>query len=281
MHVPKLLPPFETLSGWIGIGVNNTDSESWSKIFKAFIDLKAQFPTISLAIYSKNKANFPKKTPLDVVLKVSDTPATVLLQDLKLGTIQGVVRGSLPSSDFLQCLIKEFSVTSFCRIALLESASGHSFWFAPVGIDEGNSYQARKQIIEESIILLEKCHLTPNIGVLSKGRVGDAKRGGFIMDSLASNQTLVEEIARKYPNISIAHDEILLENVVSQKRNFILAPDGVSGNLIYRTLVHLGQGKAYGAIYCGIPFKNLKIIDTSRVGNLEEIEGAMILALAM
>jgi len=48
--------------------------------------------------------------------------------------------------------------------------------------------------------------------------------------------------------------------------------------LIYRTLVHLGGGKAYGAIYMGLK-KN--IIDTSRVGEISEIQGALLLALAL
>jgi predicted methyltransferase MtxX (methanogen marker protein 4) len=175
--------------------------------------------------------------------------------------------------------MQEFSATSICRIALLESAANQPFWFAPVGIDEGITYASRREFIENAIGLLEKCRVTPNIGILSKGRTGDSKRGAFIKESLDDNQRLVEEMAHRYPSIMIAHDEILLENVVSKQRNFILAPDGVSGNLIYRTLVHLGQGKAYGAVYLGKSLEQYSIIDTSRVGNVKEIEGAMILAL--
>ena len=66
-------------------------------------------------------------------------------------------------------------------------------------------------------------------------------------------------------------------NYARKKSNLIIAPNGVSGNLIYRTLVHLGGGKAYGAIYMGL---NYPIIDTSRVGKISEIEGALILTLA-
>ncbi|MFX1345221.1 MAG: phosphotransacetylase, partial [Promethearchaeota archaeon] len=60
--------------------------------------------------------------------------------------------------------------------------------------------------------------------------------------------------------------------------NIIIAPDGISGNLIYRTLVHLGGGKAYGAIYMNL---EKVIIDTSRVGELSEIQGALLLALSL
>jgi predicted methyltransferase MtxX (methanogen marker protein 4) len=200
--------------------------------------------------------------------------------DAKAGNIKAAIRGSLSSTDFLKQVSQEFSPSQISRIALLESATGHQFWFAPVGIDEGITYESRLEFIEHAIVLLGKCRIPPNIGILSKGRMGDAKRGAFIKESLKDNQRLVQEIAKRHPTITIAHDEILLENAISKQRNFILAPDGVSGNLIYRTLVHLGKGYAYGAVYCGAPFEKYTIIDTSRVGNAEEIKGAMILALA-
>ncbi len=279
MQIPKLLPPFTSLSGTIGIGANDADPDSWSKILQAFKDLKVQFDDISLSIYAKKSLVKPRQIPPRIFLKLSNNPEIDLLRDLKAGTLKGAIRGSLSSTEFLNHVVQEFSASHICRIALLETAAGQSFWFAPVGIDEGTTYASRQSFIENAIKLLEKCHVHPNIGILSKGRIGDAKRGDLIKESLENNQRLVEETARQYPNITIAHDEILLENVVTKQRNFILAPDGVSGNLIYRTLVHLGQGKAYGAIYLGKSFEQYTIIDTSRVGNVEEIEGAMILAL--
>lgn len=279
MQIPKLLPPFTTLSGTIGIGANDADSDAWNKILQAFKDLKGQFQNISIVIHAKQGLVKPRQLPPGVVLKISGYPETTLLDDLKAGTIKGAIRGSLPSSDFLHSVLEKFSPLPIYRIALLETAAGQPFWFAPVGIDEGITYDARKKFIEYAITLLEKCQVVPNIGILSKGRTGDATRGLFIKESLESNQRLVDDIARQHPSIIIAHDEILLENTVAKQRNFILAPDGVSGNLIYRTLVHLGQGKAYGAIYLGKSLEKHTIIDTSRVGNLEEIEGAMILAL--
>jgi predicted methyltransferase MtxX (methanogen marker protein 4) len=81
-----------------------------------------------------------------------------------------------------------------------------------------------------------------------------------------------------YPEILISHDEILIENAIDNNVNLIIAPDGISGNLIYRTLVHLGAGKAYGAIYMGL---NKILVDTSRVGNLNEIYGALLLAYSL
>ncbi len=280
MQALKLLPPFKTLTGLIGIGANDADTDSWSKILQAFKDLGAQYNDIALAIYAKKTPLKQRQIPPRVSLKISTHPESEILGDLKAGNIKAAIRGSLSSTDFLKQVSQEFCPSQIFRIALLESATGHQFWFAPVGIDEGITYESRLEFIEHAIVLLGKCRIPPNIGILSKGRMGDAKRGAFIKESLEDNQRLVQEIAKRYPTITIAHDEILLENTISKQRNFVLAPDGVSGNLIYRTLVHLGKGYAYGAVYCGAPFEKYTIIDTSRVGNVEEIKGAMILALS-
>ena len=46
----------------------------------------------------------------------------------------------------------------------------------------------------------------------------------------------------------------------------ILTPEGIAGNLIYRTLIHLGLGKSYGALYLSHFNQYHKIIiDTSQV----------------
>ena len=101
--------------------------------------------------------------------------------------------------------------------------------------------------------------------------------------SIRDGEEVVATIKGRYPKLNINHDEILIENAVTNNSNLIIAPEGISGNLIYRTLVHLGGGRAYGAIYLFNDQKTTRkiIIDTSRVGKLSEIQGALLLALAL
>ena len=120
--------------------------------------------------------------------------------------------------------------------------------------------------------------MTPKISILSGGRESDLGRDVRIDETMRDANKVVEIISKKYPGLNISHDEILIENAVNKKSNLIIAPDGISGNLIYRTLVHLGGGRAYGAIYMGL---KKVIIDTSRVAELYEIKGAFLLALAL
>ncbi len=67
----------------------------------------------------------------------SETPESALVSDLMTGAIDAAVRGTLPANATLQALRAAAGVNHLERIALLETAGGKKFLFAPVGIDEG------------------------------------------------------------------------------------------------------------------------------------------------
>jgi predicted methyltransferase MtxX (methanogen marker protein 4) len=75
------------------------------------------------------------------------------------------------------------------------------------------------------------------------------------------------------------HHEIMIEDAI-QESNFIIAPDGISGNLIYRTLVHLGGGSSHGALYYPLAKEGTVIVDTSRSADELEYKTAIMLANA-
>ena len=135
----------------------------------------------------------------------------------------------------------------------------------------------KKQFIEKALTELSSLNIEPKISILSGGRLGDIGRNVEVDKYIKEAQDLVDFFKLEKPDLKIEHAEILIEKAIENKSNLILAPNGISGNLIYRTLVHLGGGKAYGAIYMGIDYN---IIDTSRVGDFSEIYGGFILALA-
>jgi predicted methyltransferase MtxX (methanogen marker protein 4) len=160
----------------------------------------------------------------------------------------------------------------------METFNGYQFFYGPVGIDECNNFENKIIFLELAIKEMQKLEITPKISILSGGRISDKGRDTNVDQSMQDATRIVELVNNKYPYLQISHDEILIEKAIENKSNLIIAPDGISGNLIYRTLVHLGGGKAYGAIYMGV---QKCIIDTSRVGELSEIYGALILALAL
>lgn len=211
----------------------------------------------------------------------------MFLPERGLKKIAGI-RGSLSSSAFLKFLMNLllfirtdiYESMKISRIALMETFNQHQFFFAPVGIDEAANFERKKSLILQSGELIEKLTIQPNMVVLSGGRNSDLGRDKDVDKTIKEAELLVDFFKKEGPkNYYVSYGQILIEKAIENKANFILAPDGISGNLIYRTLVHLGQGKAYGAIYANIFLKfKLVIVDCSRDGEESEIYGSLIQA---
>jgi putative methanogen marker protein 4 len=283
----SLLNKFELMSKGkianIGIGLGTSELHN-QKILKASLDFLGE-NTAKIFIFGNSRAilsltnqSFKKFKAQNINFIECEEAEKNIFEYLTNNTIDAVIRGSLKSNKFLGNLRKTLNVQKINRLALLETVKGHQFFYGPVGIDECNNLQDKLEFIEQTLKEFELLNIKPIISVLSGGRLGDIGRNNKIDESIRDGEKAVEIMKSKYSDLSIKHHEILIEDAVINKSNFILAPDGISGNLIYRTLVHLGGGKAYGAIYMGL---NKVIIDTSRVGEISEIHGAFLLALAL
>jgi putative methanogen marker protein 4 len=183
----------------------------------------------------------------------SGEPWNDLAADLSAGRIDAAIRGTLPANATLTALKQEMGVTRLERVALLETAGGTKFLLAPVGVDEGWTVAERVELIRKGREIAVQLGLDPRVGVLSGGRFGDAGRHPKVDESLAEAE-LVARLA------GATHYEILIEDAI-RECGLIIAPDGISGNLIFRTLVFLGAGKGHGA-----PVLNIDkiFVDTSR-----------------
>jgi putative methanogen marker protein 4 len=272
----------EGIKSKIGIGLGDSATQNnlilnatletlnFNKSSFYFFGNKNQVETIAKIPVYKEKEN-------SIYLIDSDDPTSEIVNYLNNNLISCAIRGSLSSSKFLKNLDVILNISEINRLALLETNSGHQFFFGPVGVDECNNLNDKKLFVEKSLTELSTLNIEPKISILSGGRLGDIGRNADIDKNIKEAQELVDFFKLEKPDVEIEHTEILIEKAIENKSNLILAPNGVSGNLIYRTLVHLGGGKAYGAIYMGIDYN---IIDTSRVGDFSEIYGGFILALA-
>lgn len=192
-----------------------------------------------------------------------------LLEMLLKKEVDAAVRGSLESSLIMTKIKKKYQNVS--RASLLEVKS-HKFLLAPVGIDEGDTLEQKKNIIAYGAQLLNEMGLEPKIAIISGGRFQDVGRSQKIDDSIREAEELTRITRDKY---TVKHYFILIEDAVSQGSNLILAPDGICGNLIFRSLVFLGSIKSHGAINLGI--KEI-LIDTSRTQTEEGYLRALKLA---
>jgi putative methanogen marker protein 4 len=206
------------------------------------------------------------KVDFEVLLTESEDE---LLKMLLKNEVDAAVRGSLESSFIMAKINKEYQNVS--RASLLE-VNGHKFFLAPVGIDEGDTLEQKKNIIAYGFQLLNEMGLEPKIAILSGGRFQDVGRSQKIDDSIREAEELTRITRDKY---TVKHYFILIEDAVAQGSNLILAPDGICGNLIFRSLVFLGSIKSHGAVYLGI---KETLIDTSRTQTEEGYMRALKLA---
>lgn len=267
----------------IGIGLGDSTAQN-IKIVSAVIEI-LKLNKSSFFLFGKNNqieiiSNMPlyKENRNSIALVDSHEPTSKIVDYLNDNLISCVVRGSLNSTKFLKNLNLILKISEINRLALLETHSGYQFFFGPVGIDECNNLNSKKRFIKNSLKQLSTFNIEPRISILSGGRLGDVGRSGAVRKSIKEAKELVDFFKRDQPKLEIDHSEILIEKAIMNESNIILAPNGITGNLIYRTLVHLGGGKAYGAIYMGIDHT---IIDTSRVGDFSEIFGGILLAIAL
>jgi len=191
-----------------------------------------------------------------------------LVQLLFDGFADAAIRGSLSASKIIAKLRvkypKKISRASFIDL------NGFKFILAPVGIDEGDDLDQKLRIAEDGSRFLRSIGMKPKIGVLSGGRLQDMGRSKKIDESLEEGELLTSIITER--SIEVKHYFILIEDAVADGANFIIAPDGIIGNLIFRALVLLGSGRSYGALTLGM---NEIYIDTSRSQDIEGYKRAL------
>lgn len=206
---------------------------------------------------NRNIVEASKNVDFDVLLTKSEDELVDLLLN---GSVDAAVRGSLNASKIMGRLKVKYP--EILRSSLLE-VHGHKFLLAPVGIDEGDTVSQKVQIIKAGAEFLLRLGIKPEIAVLSGGRAQDKGRSQKIDDSIAEGELVTAITRNKYP---VKHYFILIEDAIKNGSNFILAPDGITGNLIFRSLVLVGEMKSYGALTLGI--KEI-FIDTSRSQDVE------------
>lgn len=202
----------------------------------------------------------------------STEPSRTLVELMAEGEIDGAVRGTLSATKTLSILKRKLGMKKLYRIALLETADGTPFFLAPVGIDEGNSVDDKIELVKRGVSHIERLGIKAKVGILSGGRLEDVGRDVQVDKTLADAEAVTKKLCGT--GVDARNYSILIEDAITGA-NFIVAPDGISGNLVFRTLVFLGGGHGYGA-----PVLMEKVfVDTSRVKT--DISKAIMLASAI
>jgi putative methanogen marker protein 4 len=168
-------------------------------------------------------------------------PWKELVRLLAEGEIDGAVRGNLPAGRTMRALAEQFGVR-VRRLALLE-VSGWAFLLGPVGIDEGETAKDRLELLLGGAGFLQGMGVEAKAAVLSGGRMEDRGRSERVDRSLLEGELIAAQA--KESGLQAEHKGILIENCRGD--DIVIAPEGVSGNLIFRTLLLLCGAQSYGA----------------------------------
>jgi putative methanogen marker protein 4 len=245
----------------IGIGIE----EDPEKVVASANDAAGPFDVIC---YCRPGTVDKKTAGKSVRIREHPHPEQALVDDLASGKIDAAVRGTLPSNSTLRALKKAMGVDHLERIALLETVHAKKFLLTPVGVDEGWTVAEKCELIRKGREIAQKFGLPEKTCILSGGRLGDIGRHPQVDASMAE----AELVARL---TDATHCEILIEDAI-ETCGLIIAPNGISGNLIFRTLTFLGGGHGHGA-----PVVNISriFVDSSRAS--PNYTNALLLAASL
>ena len=183
----------------------------------------------------------------------------MLVSDLVSGKIDAAVRGDMPSDVLLPILKRGLGLKKLERVVLLEPAGGRLFMLAPVGIDEGWTDEQRFDIARRAADFAKRMDMDPRIAVMSGGRCEDRGRCAAVDKSIDSALAVADML--KDAGYDAYHCQILVEDAI-EEAGIVIAPEGITGNIMFRTLHFVGGAQALGA-----PVVNADrvFVDTSRV----------------
>jgi putative methanogen marker protein 4 len=249
------------------------------KLFtKLFISNKTNLIYIDLKIGYKDNMRIiagvgKNKNVIEAIDQVDFEVVTVeseeeLVELLYNGFADAAIRGSLNASKIMAKLREKYP-KKISRASFID-LNGQKFLLAPVGIDEGDDVDQKLRIAEDGSRFLLSIGIKPKLGVLSGGRPQDKGRSKKIDESIEDGELLTSMLLKKL--IEVKHYFILIEDAIADGSNFIIAPDGISGNLIFRSLVLLGGGEGHGAVTLGM---DEIYVDTSRSLDVEGYKRAL------
>jgi putative methanogen marker protein 4 len=196
-----------------------------------------------------------------------------LVSSLKEDKIHAAVRGTLSAGEVLESLKTTFGLEKIMRVAFMKADDGNLVLLAPVGVDEGQSIEERLELVNFACELLARFGVGPQVGVMSGGRLEDMGRHIKVDETLIAGEKLTSLALDS--GVAARHFGIEIEQAFLTS-NVVIAPDGITGNLIFRTMHFFRGMKGIGAPVMG--FEKI-FVDTSRAK--EDYTDSIALASAL
>ena len=200
----------------------------------------------------------PPEIAEEVPIEIVDSPELVIVTMLKDGIVDAAVRGNLSASTILSSLRTVFNCKNLYRITIME-VQGRPIMLAPVGIDEGDTLEDLVTFAVKGRNVARLLGIHYRVGIISGGRLEDFGRSAKVDQLLSFSNTLTQKV--KEVGLEAENFGIEIERAIKSGVSLLLVPDGIIGNIIFRSLVLVANIDSFGAYASALP----KVyIDTSR-----------------
>lgn len=241
--------------GTIAMGVRDPDPETVhcavAAVEKNYADVILVGPRDEIEKAARIHFNIEKEETLILPFQIIDTenPEDKLVSLLISGEVDAAIRGTAKASDSLANLKRACHINKIHRIAILLTKDDNPYFFAPVGIDEGTTTEDKVEFICLGTHLLNRLGVSPHVGLISSPDEAGRREAAEIVRIVTEEKKL--HVADYKTNLEAAFEN----------SNYIIAPNGITGNLIFRALTFLGGGDGLGA---PILMDKHVFVDTSR-----------------
>ena len=200
----------------------------------------------------------PPEIAEEVPILISECPERFIVNMLKEGVVDAAVRGNLSANTMISGLRLAFNCSNLYRITLME-IQGRPVMLAPVGIDEGDTIEDLLTFAAKGKEVAELLGMNYRVGIISGGRLEDVGRSPKVDKLLSFSISLTQRIREM--GLEVENFGIEIERAIKSGATILLAPDGIIGNIIFRSLVLVANIDSFGAYASGLP----KVyVDTSR-----------------
>lgn len=248
----------------VGIGWRATQKAENQIFISEILNIVSKLP-ISIKVYTdSNIKSFPFTERVEFIQTCD--PEKYLVEGLYQGSIDYAIRGNLSAKD-IKINIEDCFGIKIHRAVYIEENSHKDdrlrFFLAPVGIDELQTNTEKLEFIKSFTGFFDIFKLNKKILLLGSGRKEDIGRSKKVDDIFKDVSELEDMIRLNYPSIDVYNVGICIEKAKIIKPGLIIPYDGITGNIIYRTLILFSNNsfKAFGAPV--IPAE-ICFIDTSR-----------------
>jgi len=197
-----------------------------------------------------------------------------LADDLESGELDAAVRGSMSSSVLLPEIKRALGLDCLERLVIMGPRDSDSaFGMVPVGVDEGWTVDSRYDMTVRSVDFMKRMGGTGRTAVMSGGRKEDMGRCPQVDRTLMEAQELTDRLLAD--GYDVYNAGIVIEEAIKGV-DLVVAPDGITGNMIFRSLFFIGGARAFGA-----PVLNTDkvFLDTSR--GAKDFRDMMALAMKL